>query len=49
MVSQLEEMSSGQLSDEDVIMISDISEKKSLKITVGMLKKEFAKSLIQHI
>lgn len=40
-VSELETMTS--ISDEDVIMISDMSEKKTLKINLGELKKYFRK------
>lgn len=43
-VSDLEEMTPKELSNEDVIMISDINEKKSMKITIGDLIKYINKN-----
>jgi hypothetical protein len=40
-VSQLEEYSQSKLSDDDYIMISDIDEKKSVRVSLKTLKKYF--------
>jgi hypothetical protein len=40
-VSELEEYSQSKLSDEDCIMISDISGKKSVRVSLKTLKKYF--------
>jgi hypothetical protein len=42
-VSELEELQSSNLSNEDYLLISDMSQKKSMKVKLGSLK-EFLRS-----